>query len=185
MTYYDFVSHPSFFRFLMQIDEDTARRAKEARCPHCGATLDRADFRRLGDGFPRGTDPELLRRFSFCCRRDGCRKRLTPDSLRFLYRKAFTSAVIVLLSIINNGDSARRAAELARVLKVDRRTITRWRQWWRDDFADSPLWRGGRGRLLTRGDDPLPQALLKAFAASAATPKDALKGLLAFIAPWR
>jgi hypothetical protein len=185
VTYYDCIANPRFFRFLKRIDEDIAREVRAGSCPHCGASLDRADFFRAGDGFPLGTERELLRRFSFCCRRDGCRKRLTPDSLRFLYRKAFVSAVIVLLGVINHGIDGRRAAELAKALKVDRRTIGRWRRWWREDFAQSPLWRTQRGRLVAGGDETLPQTLLGAFASSARTPMRALKNLLALIAPWR
>lgn len=185
MTYYDFIESPRFFLLLAQIDEDIAQKARAGRCPHCGGPLDRADFRRSGDGLPRGTDAEVMRRFSFCCREDGCRKRLTPDSLRFLYRKAFVSAVILLLAVINHGDDAPRAARLAQALKVDRQTVGRWRRWWRGTFAQSPVWRGQRGRLLAEGDAPLPDVLLSTFGRSARSMEDALRSLLAFIAPWR
>jgi hypothetical protein len=39
---------------------------------------------------------EYTQRFSFCCAIDGCRSRATPPSLRFLGRKVYCAAIIVV-----------------------------------------------------------------------------------------
>ena len=41
---------------------------------------------------------EYAERFSFCCAVDGCRKRATPPSLRFLGRKVYLATVVTLIS---------------------------------------------------------------------------------------
>jgi hypothetical protein len=47
--------------------------------------------------------PEHVRRFSLCCAQDGCRTRDTPSSLRFLGRKVFLGAMVVLISAMQSG----------------------------------------------------------------------------------
>ena len=42
-------------------------------------------------------------RLSFCCDRDGCRKRVTPPSVRFLGRKVFLAVAVILISAITKG----------------------------------------------------------------------------------
>ena len=126
MNYYDFISSPHFFLFLLQIDRATAKAAHEIPCVHCGGKLDWANFWRSGHGLPNDGDPMCRLRFSLCCRADGCRKRVTPDSLRFLRGMAFTSVVIVLLSAIQHGLSPGRTKILTEKFNVRRQTVTRW-----------------------------------------------------------
>ena len=42
---------------------------------------------------------EFVRRFSLCCGREGCRKRATPPSLRFLGRRVYLCAVVLVASM--------------------------------------------------------------------------------------
>jgi len=44
---------------------------------------------------------------SFCCALDGCRSRATPPSLRFLGRKVYLAAIVVLIAILRHGATAR------------------------------------------------------------------------------
>ena len=74
-----------FFNFLLEVDRSIAAEAQEKGC-YCGQKLDVANFMRSGRGLPAGPKKELLR-FSFCCRGDTCRKRVTPDSVRFMRGK--------------------------------------------------------------------------------------------------
>ena len=185
MNYYDFLSQPKFFHFLTEIDKDLAEIARACGCSRCGGKLDTSDFRRGGFGLPAEAGEGTLLRFSFCCREDGCRKRMTPDSLRFLYRKAYAAAVVVLLAVITNGDDAKRATALARAVRVDRSTLRRWRKWWREDVAASAYWLSRRGDLPPELTSPLPQRLVEAFERRAAARREALENLLAFVAPWR
>ena len=87
-------------------------------------------------------------RFSFCCERDGCRKRLTPPSVRFLGRKVYLGAVFVLISAMRQGPTPRRVRELSRLFGVDRATIARWQTFWRDRFPQTPFWKIARARLV-------------------------------------
>jgi hypothetical protein len=46
---------------------------------------------------------EELYRHSFCCDQDGCRKRHTPPSIRFLGRRIYYGVVVVLVSAARQG----------------------------------------------------------------------------------
>ena len=46
---------------------------------------------------PGDLPDEYRYRFSFCCDRDGCRKRVTPPSVRFLGRRVYLGAVVILI----------------------------------------------------------------------------------------
>ena len=59
-------------------------------------------------------------RLSFCCDRDGCRKRTTPPSVRFLGRKVYLGAIVILISAMRQGPSPRRVRELSARFGVDR-----------------------------------------------------------------
>ena len=75
----------------MQLDQDLADEARRGRCLLCQGRLDSAVYPRKPRGAPQlpvGYD----RRFSFCC--DECNTRNTPQSVRYLGRKAYLGAVI-------------------------------------------------------------------------------------------
>ena len=74
-------------------DARVARITKAAGCPRCGGRLDRADYPRKPRGGPEGT---AERRLSFCCCRDGCRRRATPPSLVFLGRRVYLGMAVLL-----------------------------------------------------------------------------------------
>ena len=83
-----YLGDAKFWRFLQRIDEDTAAAAQSQGCVHCGGVLHRADYPRK----PRGVARVLLgegyeRRLSYCCAREACRRRTTPESVRFLARR--------------------------------------------------------------------------------------------------
>ena len=66
-------------------------------------------------GRPAGLGDEHDWRFSFCCARDGCRTRKTPPSLRFLGRKVYLAAMVVLIAIMREGATAARMRQPVRV----------------------------------------------------------------------
>ena len=84
------------YELLQRFDEDLAAEHRAGGCPRCGGVLHSARYRRKPRGFA-GLAPEYGRRLSFCCARAGCRQRATPPSLRFLGRKVYLGAVVVLL----------------------------------------------------------------------------------------
>jgi hypothetical protein len=103
------------------------------------------------------------RRLSFCCARDGCRRRNTPPSVRFLGRRVFVATVVVLATALTAGLTGRRIAVLGERLGVSVRTLRRWRQWWREAFPATALWKSLRARLTPTNTSSLtlPAALLE------------------------
>jgi hypothetical protein len=160
--YHEWPRGATFWAFLFDVDQDLAQTARSKACP-CGGRLHCANYPRK----PRGAEPlpETFRyRFSFCCDRDGCRQRLTPPSVRFLGRKVYLLAVVVLVSAMRQGPSRRRVHELSQLFGADRRTIARWRVFWEQHVPQTPFWKVARGRLLaTTAIVLLPQALLDQF----------------------
>jgi hypothetical protein len=159
--YHELPRGASFWLFLFSIDQDLAHTSQQKACS-CGGRLHRADYPRK----PRGAEdlPEdYAYRFSFCCARDGCRKRVTPPSVRFLGRKVYLFAVVVLVSAMRQGPSPRRVRELSQFLGADRRTIARWQVFWQEYVPQTPFWKIARGRLPTMAATILPRSLLEAF----------------------
>lgn len=154
----------SFWRWLLRLDEDLARAAQVGSCPFCGASLHAAHYPRKPRGGPAGLGAAFAYRFSFCCARDGCRRRLTPFSVRFLARRVYLGAIVLLAAAAREGLSPRRAAELSALLHVPRRTLERWIAWWRSTFATSPFWQVHRAQLATPVPaHDLPGGLLDRF----------------------
>ena len=77
-----------FWEFLLTVDQDLADAACQEGCS-CGGRLHCAKYPRKPRGGPADLPPKYGYRLSFCCDRDGCRKRLTPPSVRFLGRKVY------------------------------------------------------------------------------------------------
>ena len=185
MNYYDFVAEPRFFSFLLEIDRSIAREAHKVPCRYCGGKLDQADFHRAGYGLPDEAPAEVRRRFSFCCRRDGCRRRLTPDSVRFLRGMAYTAIVRVLAAAIHHGLTPDRANFIKKNLHVSRQTSSLWIKWWREVFTPSPFWQKMRGLFMPPLDETkLPLALMNYFAIKSDTAEVSAKSIVKFIAPY-
>lgn len=170
-----------FFELLYTLDLDLAGQARVVGCP-CGGRLHQAHYLRKPRGGPASLSPDRERRLSFCCDREGCRRRRTPPSLRFLGRRVYFGAVVVVVTTLVHGVTPRRAEALRREFGVDRRTLARWRQWWRAYFPRSAFWRKGRGRfsppVAVAG---LPASLLERFAVAGEVA--GLVSLLRFLAP--
>lgn len=135
----------------------------------CGGALHCADYPRKPRGVPPGVDavlesdwPQPDVRLSFCCAREGCRKRHTPVSLRFLGRRVYVGVVIVVVVAVAMAAGAAAANRLAQDVGVPTRTLERWRRWWRVDFPETDVWRDARGRVMPPVDEErLPASLLE------------------------
>ncbi len=177
-----------FHDLLLAIDRDLADARRGEGCG-CGGCLHWARYARKprGRSIRLGAEHDL--RFSFCCAVDGCRSRATPPSLRFLGRKVYVAAIVVLIAILQHGVSDARLERLTQVVRVDRRTIARWRRWWRDTFTATPFWRSARASLMPPIDETrLPGALLERFnvmpkACFQHDEPDRLVALLRFLGP--
>ena len=120
-------------------------------------------------------------RLSLCCAREGCRKRATPPSLRFLGRKVYLGAVVVLLSALRCGVTPIRLRYLEERVGVSRRTLMRWRRWWCERFTATPFWRAAASRLMPPvASAELPASLLERFAGGV---RDRVVATLRFITP--
>lgn len=180
--YLTWLADARLYEVLARIDADLAETARQAGCRVCGDVLHSARFPRKPRGGPAaGLPAEYAYRHSFCCAIEGCRKRRTPPSVRFLGRKVYLGAVVVLATALRHGPTRTRAARLREVLGVDARTLARWRQWWRDTFAASPWWRAMRGRFVPPvSTTALPASLVRRFVGDSWAP---LVALLRFVAP--
>jgi hypothetical protein len=172
-------SHAALWLVLTKVDADLAAQTREKGCAHCEGALHRADYPRKVRGL---AVEEEVWRDSFCCAREGCRRRATPGSVRFLGRRIYAGLIVVLLTALRHGLTAGRVRALQEQLGVDRRTLERWRQWWLEEFAPGRLWRVARARLLPPVEEArLPWSLWERFCADAEEP---LLGLLRFLVPW-
>jgi len=161
--YHDLPRNASFWSFLFSVDKDLAETAQKERCP-CGGRLHCANYPRKPRGGPDNLPEQYGRRLSFCCDREGCRKRVTPRSVRFLGRKVYLGAVVVLVAAMRQGPNPRRVRELSAIFGADRRTIARWQVFWREHFPQTPFWKVARGRLVPAIEIvTLPRSLLEAF----------------------
>lgn len=161
--YHDLSRSASFWSFLLAVDEDLAAETRKKGCS-CGGRLHSANYFRK----PRGTpvqlpEPQRLR-LSFCCDRDGCRKRATPRSVRFLGRKVYLAAIVILVSAMRQGPNPRRVSELSKRFGADESTIARWQSFWREHFPQTPFWKVARAGFITLGEIvDLPYSLVDAF----------------------
>ena len=170
-----------FHEQLLAFDRDLAASARAARCRLCGGALHSASYDRKPRGCPGGLCQEYAERFSFCCAVDGCRKRTTPPSLRFLGRHVYLATVVTLISALMLGTTPSRLARLSVVPGLDRRTLARWRAWWRSTFSDSPFAAVARAAVATPIDiATLPVSLLDHFAGDV---RKQLIALLRFLGP--
>ena len=153
------------FELLLRIDQDLAAAAQAAGCGRCGGRLDRADYARKPRGVPAELGTEHRVRLSLCCAAEGCRRRTTPASARFLGRRVYVGAAVVGITALRPGARDAEARALRAWLGVSRRTLVRWRRWWRATFAKTTFWRRARGRLRTPvAPRDLPGRLLGRFA---------------------
>ena len=179
--YQNLLSDSSLYRFLVKLDADLAHQCRIGGC-HCGGKLHSAKYPRKVRGLPPELDEDYAWRYSFCCALEGCRRRSTPASFRFLGRKVFVAVVVVLVAALRHGTTPARVATLRDAVGVSRRTVERWRQWWQEGLVQSSFWRAARGRFQEAIDESsLPLSLLEAF--GAAEPKARVLDLLRFLLP--
>jgi len=179
--YQAMLADAKFHEQLLAFDRDLSASARAAGCPRCSGALHAALFDRKPRGGPAGLSPQYCQRFSFCCAVDGCRKRTTPPSLRFLGRKVYLATVVTVISAMLHGTTPARLARLSAVPGIDRRTIARWRAWWRSTFTDGPFATVAAAAVVPPLDIAgLPVSLLDRFAGD---PERKLIGLLRFLGP--
>ncbi len=161
--YHDLPQSARFWSFLLAVDQDFAEETRKKACP-CGGRLHAANYPRKPRGTPGQLPQQECLRLSFCCDRDGCRKRVTPPSVRFLGPKVYLGVIVILISAMRQGPSPRRVRELSTRFGVDRRTIARWQLFWRERFPQKPFWKIAGAHLVPVVKIvSLPYSLVDAF----------------------
>lgn len=155
-----FLSDSRFHQLLFRIDQEIAAEVQAGGCC-CGGVLHSARYPRKPRGLCVMRDESGVTRLSFCCAVDGCRRRTTPPSVRFLGRKVYTGAMVILLTALEHGLSPRRRQWLIETLDIWPQTLCRWRKWWRETFSASRCWQAQRGNFMPPlALSQLPGALL-------------------------
>jgi hypothetical protein len=176
-----YLADKSLYLLLEKCDADLAEKCRQGGCLECEeGKLHRSDYRRKPRGSPEESAEEKWRD-SFCCDQEGCRKRHTPPSVRFLGRKVYWAVVVVLVSALQHGVKPERVQVLREQLSIDRRTLERWRTWWLTTFVQSAFWKAARSRFMPLVCEKiLPQSLCEAFQIQR---RDRLLDLLHFLGP--
>jgi hypothetical protein len=169
-----------FFEGLTAIDQAIVERAAEEPCRDCGGPLYRSDHPRKPRGGLLAMAGEAFgRRFNLCCGRDGCRHRAMPPSVRFLGRRVYLGAVVVVASAM--ALTAISVSAALRATGVPARTTRRWLRWWRGPFTTSRPFVELSARLVPAPDRrQLPVSLLERLAGERSVP---VAKLLAWLAP--
>lgn len=159
------LSLSSFWLFLLDIDDELAKATRDAGCPHCRARLHTANYPRKPRGAPLDLPDGYDRRLSLCCSRDGCRRRATPPSARFLGRKVYLGAVVTIVTAMRQGPTPTGMRKLRALFGADRRTVERWRVFWQHHFPTSDFWREKKASAFaeTPRAVELPRRLLQEF----------------------
>jgi hypothetical protein len=168
-----------FFALLEQHDEREVRRVAEEGCPKCDGPLHRGDYDRKPRGAliaPAGV--ALMVRFSLCCGREGCRKRSTPPSLRFLGRRVYLGAVVIVASVVARALGV--SAESRRATGVPVRTMQRWLGWWQGPFVSTEVFVAVCARLVGVAVDELPTSIVSRLPGS---PLEQVRVMLELLAP--
>jgi hypothetical protein len=174
-----YLADQQLHQLLEKVDSDLAETIRQSGCLHCSGKLHRSDYRRKPRGGPEKN--QELYRDSFCCAKEGCRKRHTPRSVRFLGRKVYFGIVVILVAAMRHGLKAHRVQILRESLGIDRRTLERWREWWLETFVQSPFWKAARARFMPLiCERTLPLSLCEAFGVDR---RDRLLDLLKFLCP--
>ncbi len=176
-----FLSDPNFYDLLFRLDEDLAGEVRAAGCA-CGGVLHSARYPRKPRGMRTALGEAYETRLSFCCAREGCRRRRTPPSVRFLGRRVYLGTVVVLVTALCHGPSHVRLTQLREWFGVSIRTLNRWRKWWREVFVGTPFWQAVKGRFVPPLQSRvLPAGLLERFAGTE-MPRPLIE-LLRFLTP--
>ncbi len=149
-----------FFSLLTELDEGVARRVAAKGCPGCEGPLHRGDYERKPRGALFAAASEAFRvRHSLC--------RVVPSP-----GVATVGALLGEAGVRGGGGVGRERRDAARLGRgsresrdrgVPRRTLRRWRAWWREELPRSPLWSEQQARFVPPPPDAarLPLSLVE------------------------
>lgn len=179
--YTELLADPQLHALLLKFDEDLAAECRARGCRVCTGKLHSGRYRRKPRGGPPCLPAGYEWRFSFCCAVDGCRKRAMPASLRYLSRKVYLGAVVVLITAMRCGPSPARMRLLHQLVGVSRHTVARWRRWWCERLPATRFWRAAAATLMPPAIiEDLPASLLECFTGSC---EERVLSLLRWLSP--
>ena len=161
--YHPLLTDARFHNSLFDLDRLIAEQVRQEPCRLCHGNLHQSHFPRKPRGVPDGTHADYSIRFSYCCGTDGCRKRFTPPSMRFLSRKVYSSVVIILIFLLKPNTDESRTETINRLLgtTLSVETLRRWRHFWTKDVPQTHTWR--RLPVHQSHSQELPKSLLALF----------------------
>lgn len=161
--YHSLLTDARFHNSLFDLDRLIAEQVRQAQCPLCHGHLNQSHFPRKPRGVPEGTHPDYHIRFSLCCATEGCRKRFTPPSMRFLSRKVYSCVVIFLIFLLKPSSDESRIEKLNTLLgtQLSVETLRRWRHFWTKEVPQTQTWK--RLALSHTLSQSLPVSLLTQF----------------------
>lgn len=165
---------------LLALDEGALERVRRGGCERCGGRLHVAHYPRKARGLSAAAEAEgrYGTRLSLCCGREGCRRRSTPPSVRFLGPKVYVALVLVLVGLVEG----ERAGVVTTPRAPSWATRRRHRAWWQCTWLSSPWF----AELAARLTEPvssasLPGSLLSRFQGAIG---ERVTHLLCALAPW-
>lgn len=181
--WHDLVLDREFFAALLAVDAEIAALIRAGGCRRCGGPLCVGHYERKPRGgaiAEAGAADLFSQRFSWCCGREGCRKRATPPSVRFLGRKVYLEgAILIACTIVPLIEQT--AAAIREATGIALRTIRRWQAWWEVVFAASALFVELRAHVPSIEAVALPGAMIASF--EGATSLEKLERSMRFVAP--
>jgi hypothetical protein len=178
--YQNFLTDTTFFHFLYKCDQQIAEEYCKKSCIYCNkGILHVANYQRKPKGVPKNVSSCFSKKFSFCCNVEGCRKRTTPPSMRFMGRKVYVGMVILLVFTLGERTSSKIDQLMVLTgVNLPEETLRRWQYWWgKLPFTD--IWKQyGLGAMIK--PKKLPLSLLECFEGSA---REKLIHLLFFLSP--
>jgi hypothetical protein len=169
-----------FFERLTEADATITAKVAATACSRCGGPLHVGNYvRKPRGGLIAMAGEEFAIRFSLCCGREGCRRRTTPPSVRFLGRRVYLGVVVVVASAIAIAVIAGAAGR--RTTGVPARTLRRWARWWRGSFPETAVFVVLSARLVPAVPrERLPASLLERIPGATA---ERVRRMLTWLAP--
>lgn len=161
--YHSLLTNAIFYNSLLALDLLIAEQVKQTKCLFCHGNLHQSHYPRKPRGVPADTHADYAIRFSYCCGREGCRKRMTPPSMRFLSRKVYSSTIIFLVFLLKSKTDESKVEELNQLLgtSLSVETVRRWRNFWIKQVSQSRTWkRAAFSQVMAQA---LPRSLLDVF----------------------
>ncbi len=140
----------ALYETLYTIDQTLADALRVKGCPraNCNGRLHQANYSRKPRGGPDEIGDAMLIRLSFCCSREGCRRRATPPSVLFMDRRVYWRTVVVITAaLLQERQAEHSMGKLTRSFGMARKTLKRWMAYFGEVFPGSQVWQRLRGRV--------------------------------------